>query len=271
VPGLDHIRGFLCDMDGTLLIGGSALPGAADLLAAIRRRGAPLLVLTNNSSDRRGSFHARLSAAGLDVAPDEVYTSGDATCDHLLAHTAHRRVFLLGTPALQAEFAARGFALARVGEPAPAVVAAFDLTLDYDKLRHACTLLLGGADYYATHPDATCITPGGLIPDVGALIAAIRTTTGRSPFVVGKPEAPMVQAALARLGVDASETLLVGDQLDTDMTMAARAGLYAVLVLTGETSEDRARAFEPAPRLILPGVDRLAALLAQSASAPPTR
>jgi HAD superfamily hydrolase (TIGR01450 family) len=261
MPSLDHIAGFLLDMDGTLLIGGKPLPGAAEVLAAIRRRGAPLLVLTNNSSDRREAFHAKLENAGLKADLDEVFTSGDATCDHLLNETAHRRVFLLGTQALRSLFVESGIELAAVGEPADAVVVAFDLTLDYAGLRNACTLLLGGADYFATHPDATCITPDGLIPDVGAIIAAIETVTGRNPFVVGKPERPMVDAALGRLGTTAEQTLLVGDQLDTDMTMAARAGLFSVLTLTGETDAAQARAFDPAPSLIVAGVHELAALL----------
>ena len=261
MTSLDHIDGFLMDMDGTLLIGGKPLPGAVELLAAVRRRGAPLLVLTNNSSDRRETFHAKLTSAGLEVGLEEVFTSGDATCDHLLTETVHRRVFLLGTPALQDLFRHRGFELAGVGEPADAVVAAFDLTLDYAGLSHACTLLMDGADYFATHPDATCITPQGLIPDVGAIIAAIRTVTGRSPFVVGKPEAPMVAAALGRLDTVAERTLLVGDQLDTDMTMAGRSGLFAVLTLSGETDRTRADAFDPAPDLIIEGVHELASLL----------
>lgn len=261
MTSLDQIDGFLMDMDGTLLIGGKVLPGAAELLAAVRRRGAPLLVLTNNSSDRREAFHGKLTAAGLEVTLDEVFTSGDATCDHLWNASTHRRLFVLGTPALKEQFARRGFAVTAVGEPADAVVAAFDLTLDYAGLRHACTLLLGGADYFATHPDATCITPDGLIPDVGAIVAAIETVTRRRPFVVGKPEAPMVAAALARLGTIAGRTLLVGDQLDTDMTMAARAGLFSVLTLTGETDSARAAAFRPAPDLIVAGVHELAALL----------
>ncbi len=258
---LDHIDGFLMDMDGTLLIGGEVLPGAVDLISKVRGRGAPLLILTNNSSDRRETFHAKLVAAGLRVDLEEVFTSGDATCDHLLDQTPHRRVFLLGTPALADLFRERGFELAEVGAPADAVIAAFDLTLDYAGLRHACTLLLNGADYFATHPDATCITPEGLIPDVGAIIAAIGTVTGRAPFIVGKPETPMVAAALSRLGTTADRTLLVGDQLDTDMTMAGRAGLYAVLTLTGETTRERALAFEPAPNLVVDGVHELAAML----------
>ncbi len=262
MPDLQTIRGFLIDMDGTIVIGRRALPGARRLLAEVRSRGAPLLVLSNNSSERRETFHERLVAAGLEVGLEEVLTSGDAACDHLLATTPHRRVFLLGTPALRSLFSARGFELAAVDEEAPAVVVAFDKTLTYAGLRHACRLLFDGADYFATHPDFTCITPEGLIPDAGAILAAIGSVTHREPVIIGKPETPMVQAALARLGTRAEETLLVGDQCDTDVPMGVRHGLLTVLVLSGETSAERARHVEPQPHLILSGVGDLADRLA---------
>lgn len=249
-------------MDGTILLGEEALPGARSLLRAIRRRGAPMLVLSNNSSDRPESFHRRLVAAGLEVAGHEVLTSGDACCDHLRAETPHRRIFLLGTPALRSLFVERGFELAEIGQDAPAVVVGFDKTLTYAGLEHACLLLAAGVDYYATHPDFTCITPRGLIPDAGAITAAIETVTHRRPLVVGKPEAPMVRAALGRLGTKPGETLLVGDQCDTDVPMGKRNGLLTVLVLSGETSPERARTARPQPDLILPDVAALAERLA---------
>jgi HAD superfamily hydrolase (TIGR01450 family) len=256
------IRGFLLDMDGTLLVGGRPLPGATELMEAIRRRGASLLVLTNNSSDRVEAFHDRLLAAGLDISPKEILSSGEATSDHLLHRTPHRRILLLGTPPLEASFEEAGLELAGPGEDAPAVVVAFDKTLTYARLEHACHLLQAGADYFATHPDVTCITPDGLIPDTGAIIAAIETVTGRTPFVIGKPERPMIDAALARLGTSAAETVLVGDQLDTDMVMAHSSGLFSVLTLTGETSAARAQAADPPPDLIINSVADLVPLAA---------
>ena len=98
-------------------------------------------------------------------------------------------------------------------------------------------LVAEDAPYYATHPDYTCITDEGLIPDTGSFIEAIRTVTGRVPKVIGKPERETVEAALARIGQPAEVTAMVGDQLDTDMTMANRSGLYGILVFTGETSK----------------------------------
>ncbi|MEX3672337.1 HAD-IA family hydrolase [Paraburkholderia phenoliruptrix] len=52
-------------------------------------------------------------------------------------------------------------------------------------------------------------------------------------FYVGKPETHMIEAALARLGTAREETIMVGDQIPTDIQAGKRAGLCSVLVTTG--------------------------------------
>ena len=62
---LGRIRGYLLDMDGTLYIGGRAVPGAVELMRALREAGRPHLVLTNNSSAARARYRNRLAALGM--------------------------------------------------------------------------------------------------------------------------------------------------------------------------------------------------------------
>jgi ribonucleotide monophosphatase NagD (HAD superfamily) len=119
------------------------------------------------------------------------------------------------------------------------VIVGYDTTFDYAKLETACRLIARGLPYYATHPDKTCITKRGLVPDIAAIIAAIQAVVGALPKIIGKPQPEMVEAALRRLGSTAETTAILGDQLDTDMTMAHRSGLCAVLVMSGETTPDK--------------------------------
>src|SRR5262245_35167987 len=125
-------RAFLLDMDGTLYVDEQPVPGARELVALLRARGIPHLFLTNNSSARAEDYRARLDRLGIEAAPGQVMTSGDATIDHLLAETSHRSVYLLGTPALEADFRAAGFDLDR--EDPDCVVVGFDKTVTYAKL-----------------------------------------------------------------------------------------------------------------------------------------
>jgi 4-nitrophenyl phosphatase len=244
---LAQCRAFLLDLDGTLYLDERLLPGARELIALFDRRGLPYLFVTNNSSKRAEDYRLRLARLGIEVGAERILTSGDATIDYLWRHTPHRSVFLVGTPGLEADFRAAGFALDD-GDP-DCVVVGYDTSLTYDKLATACRLLFAGKPYFATHPDRTCITQQGLLPDIAAILAACHAVTGRSPDrILGKPNPEMVEVALRRLGSTPETTAIVGDQLDTDMTMAEQSGLVPVLVMSGETTPSTLAAWPPARR-----------------------
>ena len=259
VARLRAAQAYLLDLDGTMYVDDQLLPGAATLLEILAARGARHLFLTNNSAAAAEEYRDRLAALGIPATRDQILTSGDATVAFLLQQTPHRSAFVVGTPALVAAFAAGGIDTG--AEDPDCVVVGYDRTLTYAKLEEACRLLFAGKPYYATHPDRTCITSRGLVPDVAAIIAACEATTGRSPRVLGKPFPEMVAAALGRLGARPDETVMIGDQLDTDMTMAARAGILGVLVLSGETSAERLAAWPDRPPIVCAYVGEVADML----------
>ncbi len=232
---LAQCRAFLLDMDGTLYLDERLLPGARELIALLDQRRLPYLFVTNNSSKRAEDYRQRLARLGIEVSREHILTSGDATIDHLQRHTRHRSAYVVGTAGLEADFRDAGFTLDPLDPDC--VVVGYDTTVTYEKLEIACRLLFAGKPYFATHPDRTCITQRGLIPDIAAIIAACEAVTGRAPDrILGKPHPEMVEVALRRLGSTAETTAIVGDQLDTDMTMAERSGLVPVLVMSGETT-----------------------------------
>jgi NagD protein len=237
---------FLLDMDGTLYVDEKLVPGALDLISTLDRRGIRYLFLTNNSSARAEDYRARLERLGIPARREQVFTSGDATIQYLLEETGHRSAYVVGTPALEDEFRAAGVDL-DAADP-DCVVVGFDKTLTYAKLERACTLLFAGKPYYATHPDKTCITQRGLIPDIAAIIAACQAVTGREPKVIGKPAAEIARQAMRKIGATPETTAMIGDQLDTDMTMAQDGGLVPVLVMSGETTPARLDAWPVARR-----------------------
>jgi HAD superfamily hydrolase (TIGR01450 family) len=250
-------KAFILDMDGTIYVDERLLPGARELLALLDERGHRVVFVTNNSSRRGQAYRDRLARLGVEVAADRILTSGDATIDYLLRQTPHRSCYLVGTPALEDEFRAAGIAL---DERDPdCVVVGYDTTVTFAKLEIACRHLFAGKPYFATHPDRTCITERGLIPDIAAIIAACEAVTRRLPTILGKPAPEMVAAALHRLGATAAETAIVGDQLDTDMAMGQDGGLCSVLVMTGETTPAKLDAWPAArrPELVARGVDEL--------------
>ncbi len=250
---------FLLDMDGTLYLSDKLFDGVNEFLQRLGDSGRKFLFFTNNSSRDAAGYAEKLGRMGIAVEPSQIITSGEATVAYLIGVARVERAYVLGTPSFEAEMRAGGIALD--DEQPQAVVLGFDLTLTYDKLKRACHFIRQGAPFIASHPDLTCPTSEGPVPDCGAISALVTAATGVEPVVIGKPHRHMVDAALNRLGGTAAQTAIVGDRLYTDMEMGFRCGLRTVLVLSGETTEqDVARAGRK-PDLVLPSVAGLIPLL----------
>lgn len=229
----DGIRGVVLDMDGVLWRGDELLPGVGDFFGFLGERGIPFALATNNSSRSPADYVAKLAKMGIEgVDERQIISSGTATVAYLRAeYPAGSRVHVLGGDGLKAMITAAGYKLA--DSDVRAVIVGIDFALTYDRLKRAALLIRAGADFIGTNDDATFPMPDGLAPGAGSLLAALRTATDRVPRVMGKPNRPMFDAAVQALGADSASTLMIGDRLNTDIEGAKRAGLRAVLVLTG--------------------------------------
>lgn len=246
----------MLDLDGTLYVGPKMMDDTQAFLAFLREKQIPHIYVTNNSSKSAVEYRDKLVSRGIEVTDNQVLTSGDSTIRYLLKHTDYRRVFLSGTPSLENDFIKAGFILTE--ENPQCVVMGFDTGITYHKMEMAGHFLFQGLPYYATQPDITCITERGLTPDTGVFLAGLKVMTGRDPIITGKPAAPMVEAALERLGFPDSHTLaMVGDQLDTDITMGVTNKLISCLMLSGETSREKADAFHLKPDYIFDHIGKL--------------
>lgn len=236
-----NARGYVFDMDGVLYRGDDNLPGVAELLDALTVRGRAYMLATNNSMSTPESYVAKLARMNIDVTLGQILTSALATRDYLLETLpADAGLFVIGMPALREQlFAGTSFRPIQFGEEQPAaVVVGLDLAFTYDKLKQANAAIRAGAQFIATNSDATLPTESGLVPGAGSIIAAIATATGQAPLVIGKPETPLLVQSLHRLDVPASESVMIGDRLDTDILAGQRAGMLTVMVLTGVSTRE---------------------------------
>jgi 4-nitrophenyl phosphatase len=252
---LSQIRCFLLDMDGTFYLGNQLLPGALDFIRLLEERGTQYLFLTNNSSKSRREYVEKLHHLGLDVPEEKIFTSGEATALHIKKQKPGARIYVVGTPALEAEFTRHGFSLTQ-DHPDYAVLG-FDTTLTYAKIHTLCDLLVAGTPYIATHPDINCPTETGFMPDIGAMIEMIFTSVGRRPdWIIGKPYQPIVDALVEKLGIPVDRLCMVGDRLYTDIALG-RTGLATVLVLSGETRLQDLQSSEFKPDLVMANLAEL--------------
>ncbi len=265
---LSQIRHVVLDMDGTLYQGNHLFPETVPFLTGLRRLGIDYTFLTNNSSRSREAHLAHLEQLGIPCHEAELYTSTHATLRHLRTHyRSAKHLLILGTAGMIEEFAQAGYRATDGESDEPdAIIVSFDTTLTYEKLCRAAWWIARGKPYIATHPDRLCPTDRlTLLPDCGALCALLHAATGRDPDVVlGKPDPSMLEAILERHQLRSSQVAMVGDRLYTDIAMAHRAGVFGVLVLTGEArAADVEGASEP-PDLVLPHLGELGRHLAAS-------
>ena len=232
-PLADRYEAFLLDLDGVVYRGSAGIPGAAEAIAGLRERGRRVVFLTNNSARTPEQVAGKLAGMGVEAAPGDVVTSAQAAASLVAAEMPGASAFVVGEEGVTAALAAEGLRVAETGaSKVDAVVVGWDRAADYDKLRDAAVHVLRGARFVATNTDASYPAPGGeLWPGAGALVAAIETATGRRAESAGKPEGALFETALARAGT--RDTLVVGDRIETDIAGAERAGLDALLVLSG--------------------------------------
>lgn len=231
---LSSIETFLLDLDGTFYLGDQLYPWSLPFVNACERLHKRFIFVTNNSSQNGDHYVQKLRKMGVAITDKQVFTAGQATIFYLKKYDYPKRIYLLGTPALEEEFRAAGFILTE--KDPEIVVLGFDLTLTYEKLERACFFIRQGLPFIATHPDLNCPTPEGPIPDCGSMIALITASTGVKPKIIGKPFPEMIEALRERYGLeDPSTVAMVGDRLYTDIAMGNAAGITSILVLSGET------------------------------------
>ena len=251
--------GLILDMDGVLYRGERALPGARELSPALRANGISFILLTNNATLTSEEFSAKLSRMGISVPPDAILTSAGATAIYMSEHYPEGGgVTVIGSTSLLATVTGMpGFR--PEGWQPDFVVVGLDLKFNYDALQRACSAIRRGAHFIATNADATLPVEGGeQWPGAGSIVAAVKTCAGVAPIVIGKPERHMADMALELLELSAEQVLCVGDRLETDILLGARAGIPTALLLTGVASREDVAGAEAAPDYIF---EDLAALM----------
>jgi HAD superfamily hydrolase (TIGR01457 family) len=249
---LKTIKCFLLDMDGTFYLGNQLIKGSLEFLGILEKEGREFIFLTNNSSKSSCHYQEKLKKMGCLVKQERIFTSGEATTIHINSLTKNAKVFLLGNEFLEKEFIDSGINIVHdKNEVVDYVVVGFDTTLTYKKLWDACDLIRNGVPYIATHPDLNCPLEGEqFMPDAGAIIEFIAASTGVRPYVVGKPNAALIDSICTRYNLKKNEIAIVGDRMYTDILTGVNANIPSILVLTGETGLEDVKISEIQPDYI---------------------
>ncbi len=238
-------KGYLLDLDGTIYHGNRVIPEAITFITYLQETKTPYLYVTNNSSTTPEKVAERLSNMGLPTTADQVYTTSMATAKYLTEQKGQPKTyFALGEEGLFTAMEEAGFTFTQ--ENPSYVIIGIDRSVTYEKLTTAMRAIRNGATFIATNADPALPTEHGLMPGNGALVAAVATASAQRPTIIGKPESIIIKYALEKLGTKPEETIIVGDNLHTDIQAGINSGIDTLLVLSGySTLEDADKHDEP--------------------------
>lgn len=241
--------GYLIDLDGTIYQGTDRIEGAQAFIAKLNAQQINYLFLTNNSTKTPTMVAEFLTTVhGIQTSVEQIYTSAMATADYLvnnLSLDAGTRIFAIGEMGLKQALTDAGYIL--TDEQPDVVVIGMDTQVTYAKFEKAALAIRNGAIYVATNLDTNIPNERGLVPGAGSLNALITTATGIQPLAIGKPNAQIVNLALARMKIQSTEALLVGDNYFTDIMAGINAQVDTLMTYTGISTRAEVAEYAQAP------------------------
>lgn len=257
--GKTRVQATVFDLDGTLYLGGAALPGALEAVQQIALQ-CPVWFLTNNTSRTPQQYVDKLNAMGFSVNISQIVTPLQAVVSTLLSQP-YQSVWAFANPSVQAWLATQLPVIhwEPSVEQTELVLLTYHDSFHYTDLCEATwRLQRPQVDYWATHPDTVCPASPGAVPDVGSFIELLASATQRRPsLVLGKPEPSLLQWVAKAQNCSIDQILFVGDRLYTDYELSLRSGCQFALTLTGESTLYHLKAMANPPRVVVESLRQL--------------
>jgi HAD superfamily hydrolase (TIGR01450 family) len=237
---LAALSGFVFDLDGTIWEGPKLLPGAIEIVSDLRGSNVGVVFASNSSRHASGVLCDRLAELGIIAGRREMLAALDLVGDEILRRLGRVPVLPVGTDELDEVLRAVGHTIVADEQwhEARAVAVGIDPEFNYDRLRIASRAVAGGAAFYAVNLDHRFpVGPGIFDPGCGALVEAIAIASGVRATPVGKPEKPLFQAAIDRMGLVAHSVAMVGDSIASDIIGGRAAGMFTIWIDPERTDE----------------------------------
>ena len=259
-------KGFMFDLDGTLILsdrklgGYTAIPGAAEALGELDARGIPWIAMTNGSAYPASVQAPRLRAVGLPIRDERLFTP-NSVAGKAMAERGYRRVLVLGTQgvvdALEEMSVPCCWPGSAEAETADAVYVAWHPDCTMDHIHAACARVLDGAAFLTASDVPYFATKDGRSFGYSCAInGAVARVTGVEPEPCGKPSALALAMIAEQLGLEKTDVGVVGDDAVAEMQMARAGGAIGIAVASGSTGRDEWAAQPPerAPHVVIDSV-----------------
>jgi 4-nitrophenyl phosphatase len=264
---LKAARGFVFDMDGTLVLGNKdnkglePLPGALELVRLLRDRGVPCISFTNGTTRPPAAYGVILRKLGFPLQDDEIMTPASAAADYF-SRRGYKRVMVLGGEGVWGPIADAGIEVVQPAEGAmaEAIFVGWFREFTMDHIEIACRAVWQGAELFTSSLAPFFATANGRALGTSvAIVGAITKITRCKIKVLGKPSPEALRSASRRMGIPTRELAVVGDDPALEVPMAHSGKSLAIGVTTGVSTDKDFAALPPVKRahIVLPGVDEL--------------
>ena len=253
------VDGVLLDIDGVLTVSWSPLDGAVEAIRWLEDRKIDFRLVTNSSSKSRREIAALLEDAGMPIPEDRILTAVTSAARYLARSHTGARCLVVNEGQIGEDL--EGIELADTHSAGVVLLGGAGPTIGYKELNEVFRLVLDDVPVIALHRNARFQTAEGPALDMGAFIVGIEAATGTEIPVVGKPAAAFFDGALADLRTEARHTVMVGDDIGSDVLGAQEVGITGVLVRTGKFRPSDLEGTGPGPNHVIDGIGDLPALL----------
>ena len=235
-------EGYIFDMDGVLYRGDETIQDAVDAINILKDKGCKVMFMTNNSSKLSSEYANKIKEIGISLFDDnEVITSGDVAAmylkNELKAYPDRRNVLCVCSESVKTLMKGIGMDVINQKDYREAhyVVAGITTDFNWELGNYAANAIsVYGAKFIGTNPDVAKPVPNDeIFAGTGAIIAFIETASQVKATIMGKPYPAMYNAALQRMELVKTDTLMIGDLLNTDIKGASELGMDSAFVLTG--------------------------------------
>lgn len=248
-------KGFLIDMDGVIYSGDTMIKGADVFIETLQKENIPFLFMTNNSQRTPLDTVNKVAKMGIKIKEENVYTSAMATAWFLSFMKPKGTAYVLGEGGLITSLMHQGYTIASTNADFVVVGEGRNFTLEM--VNHAVDMILSGSKLIATNLDPSPKRPGWNNLGIKAVVKMIEEATGKKAFSVGKPSPVMMRSARKYLGLEASETIIIGDTMDTDILGGVQLGYTTILTLSGVSNEKMLDDYAFKPDLVVSSVAEL--------------
>jgi HAD superfamily hydrolase (TIGR01458 family) len=257
---------ILIDLDGVLHVGGIPVQGAVDTISYLRDTGYSFRFVSNTTRRSRETISGLLGSMGFEIPVSHIFTPSLAAVSYLSGKGV-TKAFILTSPEVSAEMNREGIEHSEESVRFVVVGDAGDL-FTYTLLNEAFRQLLGGAELIALEKDRYWMGTDGMMLSAGPFVAALEYASGKKAVVMGKPSRDFFMLALASMNARPGHSVMIGDDVVTDIGGAVANGLTGILVKTGKFRKESLENAPIPPARVISSIADLPLLLASGELCP---